>query len=444
MACGGIYDQLGGGFHRYATDAVWLVPHFEKMLYDNAQLARLYLHAWQVTADESYRRVVTETLDYVAREMRDEGGGFFSAQDADSEGEEGAFFVWTPAEIRAVADRACADPAGDTALFMAAFGVEPGGNFEGKSILHAAQGHAEVARRHGMTVAEAEARLENLRGALFESREQRVKPGLDDKVLASWNGLMLGAFAEAARVLGRDDYLSIAEKNATFVLAHMRTADGRLLRTWKGGRAKLNGYLEDYAHYADGLLELYQTTFAPRWFHAARDLGDAILEHFADPDGGFFDTSDDHEVLLLRPKGVQDGAVPSGGAMAASVLLRLAEYTGEGRYADAAEGALAAQQPLMARAPHGLAHWLAALDFMLAPPQGLAIIGDDPGPLLAVARACYRPNLVVAAGASGQDLGIALLEGREALDGKATAYLCRQFSCERPVSNPEELALILK
>ncbi len=443
MARGGIYDQLGGGFHRYATDAVWLVPHFEKMLYDNAQLARLYLHAWQVTGDESYRRVVTETLDYVAREMRDEGGGFFSAQDADSEGAEGAFFVWTPAEIRAVADHACADPAGDTALFMAAFGVEPGGNFEGKSILYAAQDHAEVARRHGMSAAEAEARLENLRGALFESREQRVKPGLDDKVLASWNGLMLAAFAEAARVLGRDDYLAIAEKNAAFVLAQMCTADGRLLRTWKGGRAKLNGYLEDYAHYADGLLELYQTTFAPRWFHAARDLGDAILAHFADPAGGFFDTSDDHEALLLRPKGIQDGAVPSGGAMAASVLLRLAEYTGEGRYADAAEGALAAQQPLMARAPHGLAHWLAALDFMLAPPQGLAVVGDSPGALLAVARARYRPNLVVAAGPSGEDLGIALLDGREALDGKATAYLCRQFSCERPVAAPEDLAALL-
>ena len=443
MARGGIYDQLGGGFHRYATDAVWLVPHFEKMLYDNAQLARLYLHAWQVTGDESYRRIVTETLDYVAREMRDVGGGFYSAQDADSEGEEGAFFVWTPAEIRAVAEHACADPAGDTALFMAAFGVAPGGNFEGKSILHAAQDHAEIARRHGMTAAEVEYRVENLRGALFEQREQRVKPGLDDKVLASWNGLMLAAFAEAGRVLHRDDYLAIAQENAAFVLAQMRAPEGRMLRTWKGGRAKLNGYLEDYAHYADGLLELYQATFEPRWFQAARDLGDAILEHFADPAGGFFDTSDDHEALLLRPQGIQDGAVPSGGAMAASVLSRLAEYTGEGRYADAAAEALGAQQSMMVRAPHGLAHWLAALDFMLAPPQGLAIVGDDPGPLLAVARARFRPNLVVAAGPSGQDLGIALLEGREAIDGRATAYVCRDFSCEQPVTTPAALAALL-
>ena len=443
MARGGIYDQLGGGFHRYATDAVWLVPHFEKMLYDNAQLARLYLHAWQVTGDESYRRIATETLEYVAREMRDEGGGFYSAQDADTEGGEGAFFLWTPAEIRAVADRACADPSGDTALFIAAFGVAPGGNFEGRSILHVAQDRAEIARLHGVAFAEAEARLENLRGALLERRDQRVRPGLDDKVLASWNGLMLAAFAEAGRVLDRDDYLSIARKNAEFVLAEMRAPDSRLLRTWKGGRAKLNGYLEDYSHYADGLLELYQSTFEPRWFQAARDLGDAILEHFADPAGGFFDTSDDHETLLLRPKGIQDGAVPSGGAMAATVLLRLAEYTGEGRYADAAEGALTPLQPMMARAALGLAHWLAALDLMLAPPQGLAVVGDDLVPLLGVVRARFRPNLVVAAGPSGEDAGIALLEGREGLGGRATAYLCRQFACERPVSSPEELAVLI-
>ncbi|MEI6450649.1 MAG: thioredoxin domain-containing protein, partial [Actinomycetes bacterium] len=443
MARGGIYDQLGGGFHRYATDAVWLVPHFEKMLYDNAQLAGLYLHAWQVTGDESYRRIVTETLDYVAREMLDAGGGFYSAQDADSEGEEGAFFVWTPAEIRAVADRVCDDPVGDAELFMAAFGVTPGGNFEGKSILFAARPQAEIARLNGMAVAEVESRLENLRTALFARREQRVKPALDDKVLAGWNGLMLTAFAAAARVLDRDDYLSIARRNAELVLSQMRDRGGRMLRTWKGGRAKLNGYLEDYAHYAGGLLELYQATFEPRWFHAARALGDAILEHFVDPAGGFFDTSDDHEKLLLRPKGIQDGAVPSGGAMAATVLLRLAEYTGEGRYADAAEGALAPLQAAMARAPLALAHWLAALDFMFAPPQGLAIVGADRGPLLDVARARYRPNLVVAAGPSAEDHAIALLEGREALGGRATAYLCQRFSCERPVSSPEDLAALL-
>ncbi len=443
MARGGIHDQLGGGFHRYATDAVWLVPHFEKMLYDNAQLARLYLHAWQVTGDKSYRRIVTETLDYVIREMRDGSGGFYSAQDADSEGVEGAFFVWTPDEIQEAAEHSCADPAGDSALFMAAFGVTEDGNFEGKSILHVAQDLAEVAERHGMSAPEAEIRIENLRAALFDQREQRVKPGLDDKVLASWNGLMLAAFAKAGRVLGRDDYVSVAEQNAEFVLSQMSTREGRMLRTWKGGRAKLNGYLEDHAHYADGLLELYHSTFDPRWFRAARELGDAILEHFVDPAGGFFDTSDDHEALLLRPKGIQDGATPSGGAMAAGLLLRLAEYTGEGRYADAAEAALAPVQPLMARAPFGFAHWLAALDFMLGPPQGLAIVGPDPGPLLAVARARFRPNLVVATGPGDGDAEIALLEGRQAIDGRATAYLCRQFTCEQPVSSPSELEALL-
>jgi uncharacterized protein len=443
MARGGIYDQLGGGFHRYATDAIWLVPHFEKMLYDNAQLAILYLHAWQVTGDTSYRRIATETLDYVAREMLGGDGGFSSAQDADSEGEEGAFFVWTPAEVRTVADRVCDDPAGDAELFMAAFGVTPGGNFDGKSILFVARSPAEVAGHNGMAVAEVETRLGRLREALFAARGQRVKPGLDDKVLASWNGLMLAAFAAAARALERNDYLSIARHNAEFVLSQMRAHDGRMLRTWKGGRAKLNGYLEDYAHVAFGLLELYQSTFEPRWFHAARDLGDAILAHFADPAGGFFDTSDDHEKLLLRPKGIQDGAVPSGGAMAAGVLLRLAEYTGEGSYADAAEGALAPLQPAMARAPLALAHWLGVLDFVLAPPQALAIVGPDPGPLLAVTRAHFRPDLVVAAGLSGEDPGIALLEGRDAVGGRATAYLCRRFSCAHPVADPEDLAALL-
>jgi hypothetical protein len=443
MVRGGIHDQLGGGFHRYATNAAWLVPHFEKMLYDNGQLARIYLHAWQVTGDETYLRTATGTLDYIAREMLDEEGGFYAAQDADTEGEEGAFFVWTPAEIQAVAESVCDDPVVDADLLMKAYGVTPAGNFEGKSILYLAADEEEIAARQGMSAAEARSRLAHLRAALFEQRERRVKPGLDDKVLASWNGLMLAAFADAGRVLGRADYLAIAVKNAGFVLSQMRDAEGRMLRTWKGGRARLNGYLEDHAHYADGLLELYQATFEPRWFHAARELGDAILEHFVDPAGGFFDTSDDHEALLLRPKGVQDGAIPSGGAMAATVLLRLAEYTGEGRYADAAEAALAPLQTYMARAPLGFAQWLTALDFMFAPPQGLAIVGDDPLPLLSVVQPDYRPNLLVAAGPSLADQGIALLEGREAIDGHATAYLCRQFLCERPVIEAEELVELL-
>ena len=443
MLRGGIYDQLGGGFHRYATDDIWLVPHFEKMLYDNAQLARLYLHAWRVTGDDSYRHVVVETLDYVAREMLDPEGGFYSAQDADSEGEEGRFFVWTPDQIRAVLAGVSPNPDGDAELFMAAYGVREGGNFEGKSILFVARTAAEIARERGIAVGEVEARLGRVRGLLFDARETRIKPGLDDKVLAGWNGLMLAAFAEAGSALGRDDYLAVATLNADFILSQMRGPSGRMLRTWKGGRAKLNGYLEDYAHVADGLLALYGSTFEVRWFGAARELADVVLQHFADPSDGFFDTSDDHEALLVRPKGLQDGAVPSGGATAAGVLLRLAHYTGEGGYADAAERALGQTGKAMGQAPLGFAQWLAALDFALAPPRELAIVGEGAEVLLEVARAAYRPNLVVAAGPGGRDEVIALLDGRDAIDGRAAAYVCRQFTCERPVTAPAELEALL-
>ncbi len=444
MMRGGIYDQLGGGFHRYATDERWLVPHFEKMLYDNAQLARLYLHAWQITGDESYRLVVTETLDYVARELLDPDGGFYSAQDADSEGEEGRFFVWTPEQIRAALEGPRPTRTGDAETLMAVYGVTPGGNFEGKSILFVAQTPAERAAVAGMPESDVASGLDRARRALFEARESRVKPGLDDKVIASWNGLMLGAFAEAARVLGRDDYRLIAEKNAEFVLSQMRTPAGRMLRSWRGGHAKVNGFLEDYALYAEGLLELYQTTFEPRWFDAARELADAILEHFADPGGGFFDTSDDHESLLLRPKGTQDGAMPSGGAVAADVLVRLAEYTGERRYADAATAALAHLQGAMAQAPLGFSRWLSALDLVLAPPAALAIVGENAEPMLGAVRSRYRPNLVVAAAASEEAApAIELFRGRESLGGQATAYLCRQFACDRPVSTASELESLL-
>jgi hypothetical protein len=443
MAHGGIYDQLGGGFHRYATDAVWLVPHFEKMLYDNAQLARLYLHAWQVTGVELYRRVTTQTLDYLAREMLDPAGGFYSAQDADTEGEEGRFYVWALYEIADALKDASDDPAGDAELFMAAYGVSAGPNFEGRSILFVAETPSELASRLGLDVAEVETRIERSRRALLAARDARTGPGLDDKALAGWNGLALAAFAEAARVLGRDDYRAIAEKNADFLLTDMRDARGRMQRSWKGGHAKLGGYLEDHANVADGLLELYQTTFEPRWFAAARELADAILEHFADTSGGFFDTSDDHETLLLRPKGIQDGAVPSGGAMASAVLLRLAEYTGDGRYADAAEAALAQVQQVMAQFPLGAAQWLAALDFALAPPREVAIVGEELEAMLEVVRAKYRPNLVVAAGRSGEDEGIALLEGREAVEGRAAAHVCHGSACERPVTGAKELEGLL-
>jgi uncharacterized protein len=299
---------------------------------------------------------------------------------------------------------------------------------------------------HKIPIAEVETRLAAARQKLFDVREQRVKPARDEKVLTGWNGLMLVAFAEAARVLQRDDYRAVAERNAEFLLGEMRGANGRLHRSWKDGRARLNGYLEDYANLAEGLLALYETTFDARWFVAARELADAMLAHFADPRGGFFDTSDDHETLVMRPKDVQDNAVPSGNAMAATVLLKLAAYTGDARYADAAERALRGVQRVLAAAPLGFAQWLCALDFALAQPKEIAIVGegDDAQKLLAVAQREYRPNQVVAVARPGEESPIPLLQERPQVDGRATAYVCQHFACRIPVNEPEALAEQLK
>jgi uncharacterized protein YyaL (SSP411 family) len=437
MARGGIYDQLGGGFARYSTDEIWLVPHFEKMLYDNSQLARVYLHAWQTTGDAFYRRVVEETLDYVVREMTDPAGGFYSTQDADSEGEEGKFFVWKPAEVRGVLGE-------DALLFMDAYGVTDRGNFEGKNILSVAYDLDVLAHRHRLALEEVEARLAASRRTLFALREGRVKPGRDEKVLTAWNGLMLAAFAEAARAFGRDDYRAVAQRNADFLLRELRTPEGRLWRTWKEGRAHLNGYLEDYAYFIDGLLTLYETDFDGRWFTAARELAEAMIAHFEDPEGGFFDTSDDHEALVTRPKSIQDNAVPSGNALAALDLLRLGALTGEGRFRDPAEGALRLVQPILARNPVFFAQWLSALDFAVTPTREIALVGDpgaeDTRALAEVVFAGFRPHQVVALVRPGEDSPVPLLADRPALDGKATAYVCENFACQMPVTAAEDLA----
>ncbi len=432
MAAGGMYDQLGGGFHRYAVDDHWLVPHFEKMLYDNAQLARVYLHAFQVTANPLYKRIAQETCDYLLREMTDAGGGFYSAQDADSEGEEGRFFVWSAAEVREILQA-------HAPLFMEAYDVTAGGNFEGHSILHVQVPLALLAEKHKLAEAEVESRLARARAQLWAVREQRVKPLRDEKVLTAWNGLALAALAEAARVLGRADYMLAAQRNAEFVLGTLRTAAGRLLRTWRAGSpAKLNAYLEDYANYADGLLELYQATFDERWFVAARQLADAMLEHFADASGGFFDTSADHEQLITRPKDLQDNAVPGGNGMAAGVLLRLAAYTADARYSSAAEQVLARVQASAARYPTAFAQTLQALDFYSSAPAEVALAGtlQDAGmaELLAELRAPYRPHQVVALLQPRAASEIPLLQGRVQLNGQATAYVCRNFACQLPVT----------
>jgi uncharacterized protein YyaL (SSP411 family) len=441
MAYGGLYDQLGGGFARYSTDANWLVPHFEKMLYDNALLARVYLHAWQVTGNLLYRRITEETLDFVVRELRHEDGGFYSSYDADSEGEEGKFYVWQPDEIRQILGT-------DADLFMLYYNVSERGNWEGKSILNVPRDPAEVAEMVQLEQPEMVARLAESRRKLYDVRAQRVWPGLDDKVLTAWNGLMLAAFAEAGRALERPDYTAVATANAQFLYNTMRTStarlgNGRLLRTWKAeAEAKYNGYLEDYAYLADGLLALYQTTFDEQWFSWALELAEAMLTHFADEEhGGFYDTSDDHEDLFHRPKDVQDNAIPSANAMAAQVLLRLSLFTGDGNYWDVAENAVSALYGAMAQHPTGFAHWLCAAAFILGEPQEVAIIGDhalqDTEALIAAVFDRYRPNLVVAAGDNGKT--IPLLADRQFVDGQATAYVCRRFVCQQPVTKPEAL-----
>ena len=368
MARGGMYDQLGGGFHRYATDAAWRVPHFEKMLYDNAQLARVYLHLWQVTGDPEFRRVVEETLDYVLREMTDPTGGFYSTQDADSEGHEGKFFVWTAADI----DAALGAEAG---LFKEAYGVTPRGNFEGHSILFVAAAPDELATRHSFPEAEVRRRLDTARHSLFALRARRVAPGRDDKVLAAWNGLMLAAMAEAAQVFGRDDYRQAARANGDFILSRLRGADGALLRSWRNGQARLTAYLEDYADAAEGLLALYEASFEARHYTAARELVDYALAHFADSNGGYYDTPDQHEPLVTRPKDVQDNATPSGSGMLATVLLRLAAFSGDTRYTEAAETLLGSLQPVLAQHPTAFAQSLVALSFALSRPREIAQIG---------------------------------------------------------------------
>jgi uncharacterized protein YyaL (SSP411 family) len=421
------------------------------MLYDNAQLARVYLHAWlltsersqAVTGNEFFRTITEEILDYVKREMLDPEGGFYSTQDADSEGEEGKFFVWTPDEIRQVLE----DEA-DT--FMAAYGVTRDGNFEGKNILEFV---GELDERPPLTEA---------RRKLFEAREKRVHPGRDEKVLTSWNGLMLAAFAEAARALDRNDYRLVAERNAGFLLKELRQENGRLLRTWKShpepvegaGEAKLNGYLEDYSYLIEGLLELYQTTFDPQWFVAAQELAETMIAHFQAPEGGFYDTSDDHETLITRPRDLQDNATPSGNAMAVTTLLKLTGFTNDLRYVDIAHKTLAQMQTptgggMMIQYSLGFGQWLQALAYALSKPREIAIIGDpraaDTQALLNVVRNGFRPFQVVALGApDAHPVVVPLLQDRELVDGHAAAYVCRDFACQAPVTEVEKLRAVLE
>ncbi|MBA2734045.1 MAG: thioredoxin domain-containing protein [Acidobacteria bacterium] len=441
MAEGGLYDQLGGGFHRYSTDAHWLAPHFEKMLYDNALLARLYLHVYQQTKDDFYRRIAVETLDYVVREMTDERGGFYSTQDADSEGHEGKFFVWTVDEVKGILGEQ------DGALFCAFYDVTEGGNFEGKNILHVSRSLETVAKEAGVTTERLQEALMRGRHELFEAREGRIKPDRDEKVLTAWNGLMLASFAEAAAILERNDYRDVAEKNAQFVLENLKR-DGLLLRTYKDNQSKLNGYLEDYAFFVDGLLALYQATGRLLWLEEARTLSDQMIEEFWDnEEGGFFYTGKSHEELIVRSKDYFDNATPSGNSVAAEVLLHLAALTANEGYSRKAVTIFRLLRDPLKSYASAFGRLLGALDFYLSTPKEIAIIGEDKAEetrsLLREVWTRYLPNKIVAQ-TSGDDLRavevVPLLRDRTMLDGRATAYVCEHYTCQQPVSTAAELA----
>jgi hypothetical protein len=428
MARGGIYDQIGGGFARYSVDASWTVPHFEKMLYDNALLARAYLHGWQVSGDELFRRVCRETLDWALREMRGPEGGFCAALDADSEGVEGKFYVWTLAELSEVLGPSLADDA------IAYFGVTERGNFE-----------------HGLNVLEARGpeptALKEIRTRLFEARSRRVRPGLDDKRLTGWNALMISALAAAGAVLEEPRYVEAAARCAAFLLEQLRDDEGRLLRTWKDGRARIAACLEDYAFLLEALLTLYESTFDPRWYEEAVGLADALIERFEDRQrGGFFTTAEDDHELPVRRKDLDDSPIPSGNSAAAFGLLRLALLSGENRFERHALGVLRLLFPLAVRHPLAFAHLLGAADFYVSPVREVAIVGpsDEATRLLRVVRGELRPHVVLAARIGEQcSDDVPLLEGRSAIDGHAAAYVCEHFVCGAPVRTPEQLAAAL-
>jgi hypothetical protein len=443
MARGGMYDQVGGGFARYSTDERWLVPHFEKMLYDNAQLARVYLEGFQATGEPFYRRIAAETLDYVLREMTDAAGGFYSATDADSEGEEGKFFVWTPAEVRAAV--------GDDELarrFDAYYDITEGGNWEGNSIPHTPRRLGEVAAQLGVAPGDLEASLDEARKRVYEARKLRVPPALDDKVLIAWNGLMISAFAEGARVLDDARYLGAARRAADFLLGTLRRPDGRLLRTWRAGRAQLDAYLEDYAFLAEGLVDLYEAGGGPKYLDAAAALADRMREDFAAEEGGFFSTARGHEALIVRPREGHDGAIPSANAAAAMALARLSYHLDRPELRDDAGRALRAWGKAIARQPRSFAKSLAVVDFLLEGPVELALVGaaGEAG-FDALRRDLgrrYLPNRILASHdpAAGEATS-PLLRGKTLVEGRAALYVCRGYACQRPVTEAASVDVAL-
>jgi uncharacterized protein YyaL (SSP411 family) len=437
MAMGGIYDHLGGGFHRYSTDQRWLVPHFEKMLYDNALLSMTYLEAFQATGDQAYREVVEEILDYVRREMTDPCGAFYSTQDADSEGEEGKSFVWSGNEIEHALGEELAD------LFEDVYGVTAEGNWEGRNILHRTKTYAQHAALRHTDEAMLRSRMKEARRILLEIRSKRVPPGRDEKVLTAWNALMIDSFAQASLPLQEPSYAETAAKAAEFILERMRGSNGRLWRTWSNGsEPKLNAYLEDYSFLINALVSLYETTFEPSWIQAAIDLAKPMIDDFWDAqEGGFFYTGRDDENLILRTKDPHDSSIPSGNSMAATALLRLSKLTGRQEFLDKAVATLRLFRDLMATSPLAAAQMLIALDYYFGPVQEFAVVGDpsaqDARKVLQLIGRGFRPNKIIAFKLADntdprlEEL-IPILAGKQST-GQATTYICRDYACQAPL-----------
>lgn len=435
MVAGGIFDQVGGGFSRYSVDTRWRIPHFEKMLYDNALLARNLLHAWQQTEDESMVRACRETLDWMLVEMRGDEGGFAGALDADSANaagvpEEGAFYAWELHEFSAVVESVAPDHLDD---LIAYWGVVADGAFEGRNVLYV----ADSQKRPPDTV------MTTVRDALYEHRTARARPARDDKRIASWNALAIAAFAEAGAVLGNQRYGDAAVKCAEFIERELRDENGRLRRTWLDGRNGPAAYLEDYAYVAAAYLTLYENTFDERWFSAARTTADQMIEFFSDDEGGFFTTAGDHEQLLVRRKDMDDGPIPGGNAAAALVLMRLAAFTGDAEYRRLAEKTLRILSGMAARHPTGFGAALQAIDFLLAPAIEVALVGDELGELVSVLNERFDPHRVVAGAATADGSGVPLLVERRVVDDKPTAYVCRDFACQQPVTSADALRTLL-
>ena len=441
MARGGIYDHVGGGFHRYSTDSRWLVPHFEKMLYDNALLGRVYLHTYQVTKTPFYREIVEQTLDYILREMSSSDGAFYSAQDADSEGVEGKFYVWSQDEIRSLLTEQ------DAAITERFFGVSSEGNFEGENILYVSEDREVLATDFEITVEELSEKLSNIRTVLREARAKRIAPETDDKILIAWNSMMVRTFAEASVVLDRSDYRQAAIQCASFMLTMMRE-DDRLKRTFRAGRSHLNAYLEDYALLADALLAVYEITFDPQWLEEAQTIARVMIEYFlAVPENLFYDTSYDHEKLIVRPRDVFDNAVPSGNAAAADALLKMSDLIGDEELRTIASKNIESVGELMLRSPQAAGQWLCTLEFLLSTPKEIVVIGmqsnNETKALMHAIYDDYRPTTLVVGAEPGALANVAhlpLFEGREMLDGKSTVYVCENYTCMMPVTSSSALA----